>query len=289
MTLETGVDYLDDLDITAPSNNEDPSEGDDHLRNIKKAVTQSFPNISGAATPTQGEFNVLSSVTAGTVAASKAVVVDASKDIGDFNIVTAASFVGDLTGDVTGNVTATSVLADGVTATTQSTGDDDTSVATTAFVQQEIAADNANYVCIEERQTAGTGGGTFTSGAWRTRTLNTEVSDVNNLATLSSNRVTLTAGTYHIQAYAVAAGVDGHQIRLLNYTDTLALLTGSSEYATAGSTVTTGSVMSGIITVAASKELELQHRCITTAATTGFGRPVILDIEIYARLECFKL
>jgi hypothetical protein len=38
------------------------------------------------------------------------------------------------TGDVTGNVTATSVLADGVTATTQSSGDNSTKVATTAYV-----------------------------------------------------------------------------------------------------------------------------------------------------------
>jgi cytoskeletal protein CcmA (bactofilin family) len=41
---------------------------------------------------------------------------------------------GNVTGDITGNVTATSVLADGVTATTQSSGDNSTKVATTAYV-----------------------------------------------------------------------------------------------------------------------------------------------------------
>lgn len=40
----------------------------------------------------------------------------------------------DVTGDLTGNVTATSVLADGVTATTQTAGDNSTKVATTAYV-----------------------------------------------------------------------------------------------------------------------------------------------------------
>jgi hypothetical protein len=39
---------------------------------------------------------------------------------------------GNVTGDLTGNVTATSVLADGVTATTQASSDDSTKVATTA-------------------------------------------------------------------------------------------------------------------------------------------------------------
>ena len=51
--------------------------------------------------------------------------------------------VGDLTGnvagDLTGNVTATSVLADGVVGTTQSSGDNSTKVATTAYVDAEVA------------------------------------------------------------------------------------------------------------------------------------------------------
>ena len=50
--------------------------------------------------------------------------------------------VGDLTGDVagdlTGNVTAASVLADGVTATTQAVDNDSTKVATTAFVVAQV-------------------------------------------------------------------------------------------------------------------------------------------------------
>jgi hypothetical protein len=41
---------------------------------------------------------------------------------------------GNVTGDLTGNVTATSVLADGVTATTQTAGDNSTKIATTAYV-----------------------------------------------------------------------------------------------------------------------------------------------------------
>ena len=49
---------------------------------------------------------------------------------------------GNLTGDTTGNVTATSVLADGVTATTQSAGDNSTKVATTAYVDAVSVDDN---------------------------------------------------------------------------------------------------------------------------------------------------
>ena len=49
---------------------------------------------------------------------------------------------GNVTGDLTGNVTATSVLADGVTATTQSAGDNSTKVATTAYVDAVSVDDN---------------------------------------------------------------------------------------------------------------------------------------------------
>ena len=63
------------------------------------------------------------------------------------SVFTAASFsgtitgdlTGDVTGDLTGNVTATSVLADGVTATTQSASNNSTKVATTAYVDSQAA------------------------------------------------------------------------------------------------------------------------------------------------------
>ena len=50
---------------------------------------------------------------------------------------------GDVAGDLRGNVTATSVLVDGVTATTQSASDNSTKVATTAYVDTQITAEDA--------------------------------------------------------------------------------------------------------------------------------------------------
>lgn len=52
---------------------------------------------------------------------------------------------GDVTGDLTGTVTATSVLADGVTATTQSAGDNSTKVATTAYVDSIVTAQDLDF------------------------------------------------------------------------------------------------------------------------------------------------
>ena len=61
----------------------------------------------------------------------------------------ASTFIGNLTGnvtgDLTGNVTATSVLVDGVTATTQSAGDNSTKVATTAYVDSISVDDDLTF------------------------------------------------------------------------------------------------------------------------------------------------
>ena len=53
---------------------------------------------------------------------------------------------GNVTGDLTGNVTATSVLADGVTATTQSSSDNSTKVATTAYVDTALSGISSSAI-----------------------------------------------------------------------------------------------------------------------------------------------
>ena len=58
---------------------------------------------------------MLDGITAGTVAASKAVVADGSKDVSGFNDVSATTFTGDLVGDVQ---TTTLTVIGGVTADT---------------------------------------------------------------------------------------------------------------------------------------------------------------------------
>jgi hypothetical protein len=54
----------------------------------------------------------------------------------------------------------------------------------TSFKRQDVLT---NIAIIEENQTSGTAGGTFSSGANRIRVLNTEVSDLSGLVTIASN------------------------------------------------------------------------------------------------------
>ncbi len=58
------VTYISDLNPSNPLGTGEPkSFGDDHMRNIKLALKNTFPNITGAATPSHTELNRLTGVT----------------------------------------------------------------------------------------------------------------------------------------------------------------------------------------------------------------------------------
>ena len=63
MGLESGT-YISDLVATNPTGSDQKSQGDDHIRLIKSTVKSTFPNISGAVTPTHTELNYVDGVTA---------------------------------------------------------------------------------------------------------------------------------------------------------------------------------------------------------------------------------
>jgi len=70
MTVEA-AGFIDDIDPTQPPGTDNFSEGDDHLRNFKKSVQDSLPNISGAMTATHTELNIMDGVTATTAELNK--------------------------------------------------------------------------------------------------------------------------------------------------------------------------------------------------------------------------
>jgi hypothetical protein len=65
MTVEQ-AQYVNQLNTKLPEGNDSVSEGDDHIRLIKEAITKSFPNIDAPVTATPEELNrggVFASVT----------------------------------------------------------------------------------------------------------------------------------------------------------------------------------------------------------------------------------
>ena len=83
---------------------------------------------------------------------------------------------------------------------------------------------------VRDEKANNTGGGTFTSGAWQTRTLNTSLTNEISGASLSSNQITLPSGTYFINALATADAVRAHKIKLRNITDSSDTLIGVNTY-----------------------------------------------------------
>ena len=147
-----------------------------------------------------------------------------------------------------------------------------------------------NYIKLSDVQSSGTVGGAFTSGAWRTRIINTEDSDTGSNCSISSNQITLDAGTYECSITAPGYSVDAHKARLQNITDTATTLLGSSAYANSGNAVQVDSIIVGRFTIAAQKTFEVQHRCVTSNGTNGLGVASGFGVsEIYTVAEFWKV
>lgn len=146
----------------------------------------------------------------------------------------------------------------------------------------------APYILIEDQKTQNTNGGTFTSGADRVRDLNTIVSDASAIASLSSNQITLPAGTYRFRIVVPASIVDRHQAFLYNVTDSTVVKRGSSEDSPHPAGSQTSSIIAGRTTIAASKVFEVRHRGQTTEATDGFGVAANFGTEVYTICEFWQ-
>lgn len=89
MALES-VTNIADLVMTNPTATDPKSEGDDHIRNIKKALKTDLPNITGPITATQAELNVLDGITTNGLIARTAVGTGAVRTLtaGDHIVIT---------------------------------------------------------------------------------------------------------------------------------------------------------------------------------------------------------
>lgn len=152
-----------------------------------------------------------------------------------------------------------------------------------------LALPTGRVAYLKEVQTSGTAGGTFTSGSYQTRTLNTLEGDA-SFVSLSSNQFTLSSGKYKIWAGAPAYRVDTHKIKLRNITDATDTIIGES--GGSGSTIDVfyNSVLMGVFEISDSKTFEIQHRCNTTRVSDGLGVTATYgDSEVYTQVRIEKI
>lgn len=164
-----------------------------------------------------------------------------------------------------------------------------------------------SIIVLQHRENQGVAGGTITGAAWNTVPFNYVLNDAVGLCSLSSNRFTLTAGTYLIFAEHTVFSASGTIPRLYNYTDSTEVFrshqthTSPSAYGELLHAESYATLM-GVFTIGASKAIELksmphlsllefQVYATSGQATNGFGRTVDVASapEIYGTILLIKL
>lgn len=140
---------------------------------------------------------------------------------------------------------------------------------------------------VQDEKTSGTAPGTFTSGAWRTRTLNTVKTNEITSASLAANVISLPTGTYHVRARAPSFQARNAILKLVNTTNATDLVLGGGSYSnSAGNYSSVDSWLEGRFTISGTKNIELQHQC---SSSGDFGSAHSLDTEIFAQVWIWKI
>ena len=149
------------------------------------------------------------------------------------------------------------------------------------------------YAIICDQKTSSADGGTATSGAWRTRDLNTEIADPDGIVSISSNQFTLGAGTYLIKFSAPACQVEAHQAKLYDITGTADVQLGSTEFSGQAPSISQSrSIGAARVSISGNNVYEIRHRVGSTKATFGFGvgpaGPASWGDHIFTQVEIYK-
>ena len=146
----------------------------------------------------------------------------------------------------------------------------------------------SSYALIADEKTTTTDGGTFTSGAWQTRDLQTEIADPDGIVSIATNAFTLAAGSYFIEWQAPAYRAQSHKSRLYDVTGTAVVQVGSTVYADTGY-VQTNSTGYSRVAPSGSNVYRIEHQSSATVATQGFGLATgFSEVEIYTIVRIFK-
>lgn len=150
------------------------------------------------------------------------------------------------------------------------------------------SSSGADYILIRDVKTSGTDGGASATGSFETRDLNEITSDSGGHASLSTNQVTLAAGTYVFIGRCPGYKTGSQQAMLYNVSDTAVIEYGETGYSSASDASMISAQVDGEFTIAASKTVELRHR-VASSNADGHGRATSFSTEeVYATLKLWK-
>ena len=146
----------------------------------------------------------------------------------------------------------------------------------------------SSYAVIAKVRASDAGGfGAYTTGDWRTRDIDTEITDEDGIVSISSNQFTLQAGTYLINFGCTMFHIQTHAIRLQNVTDgtTAGVGNPNAGYTYSATLFTTGVCR---VTIASAKAFEVQGYPQTTKTTNGMGYAMTGGTCHETRVEIYK-
>lgn len=149
---------------------------------------------------------------------------------------------------------------------------------------------NAGVFLVQLQRASGVANGDApVNSVWATRLLNTTVVNTISGASLSSNKMTLPAGTYRVSAtvFTALTGVTLCRARMQNTTAATTLLQGVDTFNFTDPNWVSNLRVDGVFTMASSGDAELQTRCTVNAASAGgMGTG---DVEVYANVLLEKI
>ena len=150
--------------------------------------------------------------------------------------------------------------------------------------------DLANFLHVRDEKSTGTQGGAAGGTGWIARTLNTSVTNEISGASLSSNQVTLPAGTYYIQASAPGHDINIQRLRWRNTTDTATDLVGVCGQNASTENQSIEVTMAGRVVIGAEKVFELQHFVGLDPDVNTFGVATNdTEVEVYADVRIWQI
>jgi hypothetical protein len=153
------------------------------------------------------------------------------------------------------------------------------------WVQQGGSGGAAPLLYVRDAKTSGNAAGASVAATWNVRTLNSVVENGIAGASLSTNQVTLPAGSYRIRARAPGYQAGRHKLRLRDITNTATLALGANEYVSQAGGTASGATLQARVTLAGVTVVELQHYTEVAIATQGLGVPSSTgEDEVYAEL-----
>ena len=139
-----------------------------------------------------------------------------------------------------------------------------------------------------DEKSQGTSAGNSIAGD-NTRVINTVLTNTITGASLSSNQITLPAGTYDVIASAPAHNPARHKLFFYNNTDSVSDIRGLNADSESSGSVTTRATLKQRITISAQKVYILVHYTQSAQSTYGLGLANNNGVEIYTDVHITKV